>query len=331
MPRRRRHVPPRRMADTHMRLSVPGNLLLLGEYAVLEEGGLGLAMAVERRVRLDSVPAGQLRIDGSWPGGAITWTRGQPAASPLVAATVFTVEQWLGDRGIGMPESHITIDSADFFLPDGRKTGLGSSAAVTVALTCALLEAAGRRDAVRDGTACRLAVQGHRRAQGGAGSGYDAVCSFHGGLGLFRGGAEPAWEACDLSWRPAVKLFAGPAAVSTTEAVRRYAQWKARSPAAAREYLAESNRAVLSFVSAPTAADARQRLSECARLGMSLGRSIGVPADIAIPSGLDARWCKAAGAGNELGLCLFPTEAQPAETQGMLSAPRAAQGVTWEE
>ena len=29
------------------RFTVPGNLLLAGEYAVLEEGGLGLARAVE--------------------------------------------------------------------------------------------------------------------------------------------------------------------------------------------------------------------------------------------------------------------------------------------
>jgi mevalonate kinase len=39
-----------------MRASVPANLLLLGEYAVLEEGGLGLAVAVDPRVRISAAP-----------------------------------------------------------------------------------------------------------------------------------------------------------------------------------------------------------------------------------------------------------------------------------
>ena len=39
-------------------LSAPGNLLLMGEYAVLEEDGRGLAMAVERRATLRSSARG---------------------------------------------------------------------------------------------------------------------------------------------------------------------------------------------------------------------------------------------------------------------------------
>ncbi len=314
-----------------MRLSVPGNLLLLGEYAVLEEGGLGIAMAVERRVHLVSRASPGLQVEGSWPGGQLAWTPGQAAASTLVTAIVSTVEQWLGGNAGSRRElqAHVTIDSGDFFLPGGRKDGLGSSAAVTVALNCALLDAAGRRDAAQDGTACRLAVKAHRRAQGGAGSGYDVLCSYHGGLGLFQGGAEPWWEACTLSWRPSVLLFSGPAAVSTREAVLRYAEWKARSPVKAREFLADSNRAVFSFVNAVSADEARQRLSEYALLALALSRSIGVPAEIAAPAGLDARCCKAVGAGNELGMCLLPNSASPGP-QGFLSAPLAEQGVIWE-
>jgi phosphomevalonate kinase len=317
-----------------MRLTVPGNLLLLGEYAVLEEGGIGCAMAVERRVRLSSRPGTGLRVEGSWPGGELRWTPGQPGSSPLVSAIVATVERWLGADAAGGPrgwDAHVTIDSADFFLPGGRKTGLGSSAAVTVALTCALLEAAGRRDAARDGTACRLAVEAHRRAQGGAGSGYDVLCSYHGGLGLFHGGAEPRWEARALAWRPSILLFAGPSAVSTADAVRRYGEWKSLAPGAAREFLEESNRAVFSFINAASIDEARQRLSDHARLGIALGRSIGVPAEITVPPGLEARWCKAVGAGNELGMCLFPAGADTPRSRGFFDAPVADQGVLWED
>jgi phosphomevalonate kinase len=306
-----------------MRLSVPGNLLLLGEYAVLEEGGLGLAAAVDRRVRC-AVQAGPgLSVRGSWPGGAVEWTADRPAASPLAGAAVEVVEQWFVDSGAGRPawRSAIALDSAPFFLPGGRKSGLGSSAAVVVALTCALLAAAGRADAVRDGTAFRLAVRAHRRAQGGAGSGYDVACSFHGGLGLFHGGAEPRWEPCRLSWTPSLLLFAGPAPVSTAPAVRRYAEWKRRSPTEAHAFLEASNRAVAAFVAAGTEAEACARLAECRDLGVSLGRSIGVPAEVPVPDGLDARWCKAVGAGNELGACLRAAGGEPPSDRG----------IAWEE
>jgi phosphomevalonate kinase len=313
-----------------VRLSVPGNMLLLGEYAVLEEGGIGLAMAVERRVRAASAPAPALRVEGTWPGGAAAWSADRPGGSPLVSAAVTTVAQWIGGDA-SLPRARISVDSAAFFMPGGRKAGLGSSAAVAVALTCALLEAAGRRDAVRDGTACRLSILAHRRSQGGAGSGYDAACSFNGGLGIFRGGAEPRWEPCPLSWRPVVSLFPGPAAVSTADAVRRYAEWKARSPRAARDFLEESNRRVLAFIGARSASEAMQALAECARLGIALGQSIGVPAGIAAPAGVDAGWCKTVGAGNELGMCMLPANAHPPEAPGLFPAPLAERGVTWEE
>jgi phosphomevalonate kinase len=306
-----------------MRLSVPGNLLLLGEYAVLEDGGLGLAAAVDRRVRCTVEAAPGLSVRGTWPGGAVQWTPSSPGDGPLVPAVVEIVEQWFVDSGAGRPalRAAMELDSAPFFLPGGRKSGLGSSAAVTVALTCALLAAGGRADAVRDGTAFRLAVQAHRRAQGGAGSGYDVACSFHGGLGLFHGGAEPRWEPCRLSWTPSLLLFSGPAPVSTAPAVRRYSEWKARCPAEARAFLEASNRAVAAFVRAGSEAEACARLAECRDLGISLGRSIGVSAEVPVPEGLEARWCKAAGAGNELGVCL----------RAAAGGPPADRGVTWEE
>ena len=51
-------------------LSAPANLLLLGEYAVLEEGGLGLALAVERRARITVEPSDGLEVLGRRPGGS---------------------------------------------------------------------------------------------------------------------------------------------------------------------------------------------------------------------------------------------------------------------
>jgi len=317
-----------------MRLSVPGNILLLGEYAVLEEGGLGLAMAVERRVQISARPAEGLSVEGSWPGSALSWTPRAPSASPLVSAAFDAVEKWLRDAGTERPawSTRINVDSSAFFLSDGRKSGLGSSAAVTVGLVCALLGATVRRDNIPAGAIPLLALQAHRAAQGGAGSGYDVTCSFHGGCGVFRGGAAPGWEPCRLSWDPSLVLFSGPAPVSTPEAVRRYEKWKQRSPGAAKEFLDESNHCVRAFVRASSTGEAARRLRDCTRLGIAVGDAIGVPARISVPPNLDSDVCKALGAGNELGACLLPPSSPaPPEQAGVQRIPLSEGGVTWEE
>src|SRR4030042_1902847 len=120
-----------------MRASVPANLLLLGEYAVLEEGGLGLAVAAEPRVRVrfERRPraglAGAARRGSGARGGRRGWAlRARPEGAPPAPAAV--------------------------------------------------LEAA---------------LAAHRRAQGGRGSGYDVLASFHGGAGLFAGGGRPPRQA----------------------------------------------------------------------------------------------------------------------------------------
>ncbi|MGA2380714.1 MAG: hypothetical protein ABSG85_15555 [Spirochaetia bacterium] len=311
-----------------VRLTVPGNILLLGEYAVLEEGGLGLAMAIDIRVRVEASPAESLLIEAVWSGSTLSWTPGRPGESLLIDAVVDAVTWWLR-RECG---ARIRVDSTDFFSTDGRKSGLGSSAAVSVALVCGLLHAAGALSAARGLEARMLAMRAHRRAQGGRGSGYDIVTSFHGGTGLFRGGADPGWDPCALSGDPRVLIFAGPAPVSTADAVSCYGRWKERNPGAARDYLQESNNAILSFVRAGSAAQALPWLGTCRKLGIELGRSIGVPADLPVPPGLDPHWCKALGAGNELGLCLLPPGAQmPPDHGGLRVVPRADTGVTWEE
>lgn len=291
-----------------MHVSVPGSILLLGEYAVLEEGGLGLAMAVERRVRISAFPADGLSIHGAWPGGASMWTPRDPSGSQLIGAIVEAVEKWLRDTGGGKISwgVRILVDSSALFSADGRKSGLGSSAAVTAGLVCALLEAAGRRRGPSDAPVLPLAIRAHRMAQGGMGSGYDVSCSYHGGMGVFQGGALPGWEPCRLWEDPAVFLFPGPSPVSTSEAIRRYALWKKTNADDARAFLEESNRNVVEFVRARSAGEAALRLRACRELGVKLGRSIGVSADIETPPGLDASVCKALGAGNELGACIMP-------------------------
>jgi phosphomevalonate kinase len=325
-----------------MRLSVPGNLLLLGEYAVLEEGGLGLTLAADRRVRAEVRPSAALQIIGEWGSGSARWdagageTSGAAPSGPLFAAAVSAFQEsraaaaGVSPQDIPLPCVRISVDSTAFFRPDGGKAGLGGSAAVSVALACALLHACGEEEAARGPEAARLALRAHRAAQGGRGSGYDVMCSFHGGLGIFRGGAEPAWRPCAVSWRPAFALFAGPAPVSTPAAIRRYTEWKARAPAGAREFLRASNAALLSFTAARTAEEARDCLSACRDLGIRLGDEIGVEARIPAPAGIDPAWCKSIGAGNELGLLALPSSVRLPAAAGLTPMGQSAGGVAWE-
>jgi len=309
--------------------SVPGNLLLMGEYAVLEEGGLGLALAVERRARVALLPAQSLSITGVWPGGGVLWTTESPEASPLLRAAAAVVGERLGRGGdpATLGRTAITIDSSEFFDSQGRKAGFGSSAAAAVAAVIALLAAAGIR--VDGYEAQRLAIAAHRRAQGGVGSGYDVTASLRGGMGVFHGGESPSWEPAALRWSPLLFTFAGSRAVVTTGSVRRYTEWKARNPAQARDFLADSNSAVRSFLSAGSAREAAPWFDRARRLGIELGKAIGVSASVDVPAGVDPSWCKALGAGNEMGVCLVP-EGQPAIGGKLQLIIEAREGLRWE-
>jgi phosphomevalonate kinase len=317
-----------------MRISVPGNILLLGEYAVLEDGGVGLAMAVERRVRISSEPSDGLSIEGAWQGARHLWTLSERSAIPIADAAVAVVGTWLEATG-SMPRSwdrRILVDSSALFRADGRKSGLGSSAAVAVGLVCALLDAAGVPGGQRDSAAPGLALLAHRRAQGGGGSGYDVTCSFHGGMGIFHGGAFPSWEPCTLAWKPVVFLFNGPRPVSTADAVGRYARWKEEHPGEAAEFLEGSNRGVLGFVRARSAAEAARCFESCRQLGLALGDAIGVPSRIEPPPRPESSCCKSLGAGNELGACLLPEDDAARTDSGELERARVSEGgVRWEE
>jgi len=291
-------------------------------------------MAVERRVRIDLSASEELSIKGVWPGGALSWTPGQPSSNPLIAAIAAEVENWLREKrgGKGVQGASIRVDSSALFSPDGRKSGLGSSAAVTVGLVCALLDAAGCRPIPDDPEILALAIRAHRRSQGGAGSGYDVSCSFHGRMGVFHGGILPRWEPCRLWEDPVVCLFPGPSPVSTSEAIRLYALWKKSNPDDARRFLEDSNRNVQGFVHARAAVEAQQHLRACRELGVSLGRAIGVSAEIAPPLRMDSAWCKALGAGNELGACLLQAGSAALLPGSEVPAVDAAQeGVLWEE
>lgn len=304
-----------------MRLSVAGNLLIAGEYLVLREGGLGLACAVEPRVRASADPAERWSVRAIMGAEARSWfpppagdaANGDAAASPAarpaslpVAAAVFAQAERLWRAGGLKPRPlAVELDSSAFFGPGGRKAGYGSSAASAVALSLILGRAAGLEgEALRD-FALEAALLGHRAAQGGRGSGYDVYASAHGGLGLFIGGARPAWRPLPEPRLPPAFLFPGPAPVASPDAAKRFAAWLGRGDAGASAMLQAGDEAVAALADAADSREFGERLRVARNLGSALGSAIGVPAELEPPLGLASAVAKASGAGDELGMAFF--------------------------
>ena len=131
-------------------ISAPGKMVLLGDYAVLE-GGLALVAAVDRRAVGQRVP------------------KGEGQSSEVVEAVLDQISP-----PQVMPDE-IMIDTGGFMDPERGKLGVGSSAAVAV-VTAALGTGRG------DESTLAVAIDGHRAANDGRGSGIDVAASFHGGV-----------------------------------------------------------------------------------------------------------------------------------------------------
>lgn len=308
-------------------VTVPGNLLLLGEYAVLEPGGLGLAVAVDRRIRVTAGPAVRLSMEGRMGPVVVRWP--EEDSRGFFAAVLARVAEEIGASDVAaVPKARIIADSSAFYRPDGSKHGYGSSAAVTVGVVAALLRLAGYRPEKLRERIMPVAVQAHRAAQGGRGSGYDVAISCAGGVGLFAGGERPTIERISAPCLPRLGLLPGPASVSTTEAVRRYDAWKRRAPGEHGEFLRRQNELVREATGAVAWPQARRAVEEARILGERLGESIGVPATVSPPAGIGPgdSW-KAVGAGNELAV-VFAEQTLPPEIEPLTIAQ---EGVAWHE
>ena len=178
---------------TSIRTSAPGKLVLSGEYAVLD-GAAAIAMAIDRRAVVTIAPRdgdchavkapGFSESEGLFSGGAgeLAWHDGgedfRLFESVWVAAGV-TAQESLS----------FTLDTRSF-RERGVKTGIGSSAALAVALATALT-------AIGGGDNAAVARRAHREFQGGTGSGVDIACSLAGGVVEYRVGDDAGQR---LAW-----------------------------------------------------------------------------------------------------------------------------------
>ncbi len=186
-------------------LSAPGKLVLLGEYAVLH-GAPAVVMAVDRRARVELEPSsGELWSVAAPPlttealscsiaaDGSVDW-RGAPGD---VSHRPELFERLIGSMAAAglldprsLPPAAATLDTRALFEDGeggGTKLGLGSSAALTVALASALARWGGREELLAEPSRWLGTLVGlHRELQGGSGSGVDLAASLLGGVVSYR-------------------------------------------------------------------------------------------------------------------------------------------------
>lgn len=285
-------------------LNVPGNILLLGEYAILEEGGLGIAMAVNRNISFHVEESDSFKIMGDRGNRKTCWQpEGSDSDDFLKAIYEGIIETFSDDRAIQKIQKYkITIDSSSHHSPGGKKYGFGSSAVIACGLTKLAFQLA---EIEIDKTFhFNLALQCHRRAQGNHGSGYDVAASVNGGIGLFCGGENPAWEPVHLPWLPPGYIVPGPESVSTVSAVNKYHQFKAENKKETQNFCSFSNHSIEQFLQADNWETAAEILGTYQQASVQFQRKLGVDASIkaAVKNSFESKnnIIKSLGAGNEL-------------------------------
>ncbi len=274
----------------------PGKIFLLGEYAVLD-GAPAIVAAVDRvvEVQLTRRRTEIVQITASGHGDSIAFPAGRPPQhAPLrfaLSAYAHAIAAWphlanngydLVIRSDGLDGSWRTDTGAaaetarDRDL--GHKTGLGSSAAVTVALTAALAAAAGTEatPAAFRAAVCAAASVAHRAAQHGLGSGADVAASTYGGVIRFEPRSHALPRTTQLTLPSATMLLIGwtGAGSATAPLVHRYHQLdqRVRAPfvrvtrGAVEWFSSALQRGAVSLAAVDAAATALEQLAGAAEM-----------------------------------------------------------------
>jgi mevalonate kinase len=181
----------------------PGKAMLIGEYAVLE-GGPAVVAAVDCYADARLEPSSQ----------------GRAQASPFIVQAEAEAQAELQRRGLAV--SGLPVVNTAAFSQNGRKLGLGSSAAATVAAVGALFQAAG---VDLDDRQNRVALHGvarraHDAAQGVPGSGADVLAAVFGGLQTLNSDGDV--RELQLPGELLLRLVPTSTSASTAELVARY-------------------------------------------------------------------------------------------------------------
>lgn len=227
--------------------SAPGKLIIAGEYAVLH-GAPAVVMALDVRaqakvsrivetdsVLVDSVSGKEFRFHCHEQRG-FQWLGRAPGEGgrilQAVLATLFDEKQEFGR----VPALRVSMKTDAFYMLAGterRKLGLGSSAAVLVALVGALFDALSFQVDIQGVSS--FCCKAHRRFQDGQGSGIDIAAAINGGvLGIRMTPADTNLSIIRLAWPDGLfilPVWSGESA-STVELLSRSDVYRDRYPGA---------------------------------------------------------------------------------------------------
>ena len=211
--------------------------MLSGEYAVLD-GAPAICMAVDRRARVTISTNGADHHTVTAPAftnrcGRFADRQGELEWIEAGEEFALLDHVWRSASVTASGNLSLVLDSQEFIdAASGSKIGIGSSAALTVALSAALCAMS---DADED--VANAALVAHRQFQHGLGSGIDVACSYAGGLIEYRMGRATCPQ---LSWPDglAFALLWSGVAVSTGAKLGHLGEQEARPSRAALVYSA---------------------------------------------------------------------------------------------
>jgi len=180
-------------ASATIRIAAPGSIMLMGEHAVLR-GAKALACAVDKYMHLTLLPRHDRQVIIHSALAEYRANLDHLTDEPALSFVLTALRQWQPKLPAGF---ELSIES-EF----SHTLGLGSSAAVVAALTCAL-----DRYAATGLTPAQLfdaALAVIHTVQNGRGSGTDLAASLYGGLIAYR--AAPR-ELSPLSGAPDIALW----------------------------------------------------------------------------------------------------------------------------
>lgn len=247
----------------------PGKILWLGGYSILERPNIGFGTTVNAYAHVSVKPNGNHSVEISVPQFAERFrARIDPKEGTLRASThtelnlmrtavevslKYAIAKGINVHGVSLTSR--TDDAMSYKIVNGKveKSGLGSSAAVTVATIGVLLKAF-ELDAKNLETLHKLAQMSHSIATGKVGSGYDIAVVTYGSIIYKRYSPDiirrlpVGYTGNDIvklvkrRWdysiermqmptmlKPLVASFVGGAAI-TTELVKKVNEFKARDP-----------------------------------------------------------------------------------------------------
>ena len=175
----------------------PGKILWIGGYSVIERPNISMVTTVDAyvhaRVRsiegnriILSVPQMKLHIEGSIDSDTGKISIDSKKELLLLKTSVEIASRYISGKGVSLKGMEITTENdPEFYYTAAKnkvtKSGLGSSAAVTVASIAAILRAYGVDPSENDALH-KLAQIAHSMATGKVGSGFDIAAATHGSI-----------------------------------------------------------------------------------------------------------------------------------------------------